>query len=204
MMEEQKKPAADPAGPGPKETTGSGSVTGALDEIEAELRAARAKADENWDLFLRARADFENYRKNIEREREATIRRGKKDVFLKLLEIRDNMERAISVKPVSLDALKAGVEITARQMDALLLAEGIKPVESVGRPFDPSMHEAIVSWESADVAEDTCTDEIQKGYTYKSEIFRAARVRVARPAPRGGERPLQTAEKPGTEDDKSR
>lgn len=150
--------------------------------LEAELKAAKEKAQENWDLFLRARADFDNYRKNMEREREATIRRGKKDVFLRLLDIRDNLERALSsARTGTLEALISGVEIILRQVDNLLRFEGIEPIEAVGKPFDPAVHEAVASWESPDVVVETCTDEIQKGFTYQGEVLRAARVRVAKP-----------------------
>jgi molecular chaperone GrpE len=115
------------------------------------------------------------------RDRDASIRRGKRDLFLKLLDIRDNFDRALGGAHPSVDTLRSGIEIVARQIDSLLKAEGIEPVESVGRAFDPAVHEAIATWESPDVTEDTCTDEVQKGYTYEGEVLRPARVRVGRP-----------------------
>jgi len=149
--------------------------------LEQKLHEAEAKTVENWDLFLRARADFENYRKTMLRDRDASIRRGKRDLFLKLLDIRDNFDRALGGQNQSVEALRSGIEIVARQVDNLLKAEGVEPVESVGRPFDPAVHEAIATWESPEFTEDVCTDEIQKGYQYQGEVLRAARVRVGRP-----------------------
>jgi len=151
--------------------------------LEERVARAEAKAAENWDLFLRARADFENYRKTMLRDRDASIRRGKKDLLLKLLDIRDNFDRALGGQNLSVEALRSGLEIVARQMDGLLKAEGVEPIESVGRPFDPALHDAIAAWESPDAMSEVCTDEIQKGYLYQGEVLRAARVRVARPVP---------------------
>lgn len=148
---------------------------------EERILQAEAKATENWDLFLRARADFENYRKTMLRDRDASIRRGKKDLFLRLLDIRDNFDRALSAQNQSVEALRSGIEIIARQMESLLKAEGVEPIESAGKPFDPALHEAIATWESPDVTRDVCTDEIQRGYLYQGEVLRAARVRVAKP-----------------------
>ncbi len=149
--------------------------------LEDRLASEEAKAAENWDLFLRARADFENYRKTMLRDRDASIRRGKKDVFLKLLDIRDNLDRALGGQNSSVETLRSGLEIIVRQMDALLKAEGVEPIVSAGKPFDPALHDAIAAWESPDATSEVCTDEIQKGYLYQGEVLRPARVRVARP-----------------------
>jgi len=152
-----------------------------IKDLEQKLAAAEDKAKENWDLFLRTRADLENYRKVTERQRDASIRRGKKDMFLRLLEIRDNFDRALKSGGDSRESLAAGIDIIARQIDGLLKAEGIEPVDSVGKAFDPAVHDAVASWESKDVTEDTVTDELEKGYMYQGELLRAARVRVAKP-----------------------
>ena len=164
---------------GSEETGGQDSR---FKDLEDRLLAAEAKARENWDLFLRSRADFDNYRKASERQRDASIRRGKRDMLLKLLEIRDNLERALRTPVASVSDVLAGVEIIVRQLDSLMATEGVVPVEAVGKPFDPAVHEAVASWESPDVKVDTVTDEIQRGYTYQGEVLRVARVRVATPA----------------------
>jgi molecular chaperone GrpE len=160
---------------------GEGTACAPEAGLEQKLREAEAKAAENWDLFLRARADFENYRKTMLRDRDASIRRGKRDLFLKLLDIRDNFDRALGGQNQSVEIIRSGIEIVARQVDSLLKTEGVEPIESAGRPFDPAVHEAIATLESPDVSVDTCTDEIQKGYLYQGEVLRAARVRVGRP-----------------------
>lgn len=172
-----KECACEPVGGAPAD-----EAPGTVDAMKAQLDAATAKAAENWDSFLRARAELENYRRNMERDRDATIRRGKKDVFLRLLDVRDNLERALSPsKAGTLESLVAGVEIILRQIDGLLKIEGIEPIVAVGQAFDPALHEAVASWETPDVTTETCTDEVQKGFRYQGELLRAARVRVGRP-----------------------
>ncbi|MCL5039433.1 MAG: nucleotide exchange factor GrpE [Firmicutes bacterium] len=146
-----------------------------------EAIAWKTKAEENWNLYLRARADFENYQKRAQRDMASLIRYGKRDVFLKLLEIMDNFERALTQKNQEAGALLAGVEIIYRQVEGLLSSQGVKAFPAVGKVFDPSLHEAVAVWERDDIAEETVTDEIQKGYLYEDEVLRPARVRVARP-----------------------
>lgn len=150
-------------------------------EVNAELEAALMKAQENWDLFLRARADLDNYKRRVERDFEANLRRGKKELLMRILDVRDNFERALATPNASVDSLRSGLEIISRQIDSILNLEGVEPIEAVGKPFDPSLHEAVASWDCADVTEPTCSDEIQKGFTYCGDVIRASRVRVARP-----------------------
>lgn len=151
-------------------------------EHEDELETAQKKAEQNWNLFLRARADLENYRKNVERDRSSSIRRGKRDLFLRLLEIKDNFDRALDTENAGVpDQFLKGVTMIADQFDRLLKQEGIEQIAAVGCEFDPAFHEAVAVWESPDVTKDTCTDELLKGFTYEGELLRAARVRVGRP-----------------------
>ncbi len=138
-------------------------------------------AEENWDRFLRARAEMENYRKRVERDMAASIRRGKAEFILKILEVSDNLKRAVSNSGVDAERLAEGVRMIERQLDKVLAEEGVMAVETVGKPFDPLYHEAVAVFESDAVEAETVTDEIQKGYTYGDELLRPAKVRVARP-----------------------
>lgn len=147
----------------------------------AEAVDWKAKAEENWNLYLRARADFENYQKRMQRHLATEIRLGKKRVFLDLLEVMDNFERALAQKNQESGALLAGIEIIYRQLETLLAKQGVKAFSAVGQPFDPFYHEAVAVWEKEDIQEEVVTDEIQRGYFYEDEVLRPARVRVARP-----------------------
>jgi molecular chaperone GrpE len=113
------------------------------------------------------------------------VRRGKRELLLKLLDVVDNFNRALAAKDADAAALRTGLEVLLRQMEGILSAEGVQAIESVGKTFDPSVHEAVAVWNSPEVKEDTVTDEIQRGYTYEGDVLRVARVRVAQPA--GGE-----------------
>jgi molecular chaperone GrpE len=152
-------------------------------KLREELDAARRKADENWDLFLRSRADFENFRRRTERDLALMVRLGKRDLFLRLLDVADGFGRALDAANADAASLRRGIEMLSRQLDATLAAEGVKPIPSVGEKFNPALHEAVATWPSPDVTEETVTEEIQKGYTYEGDVLRAAKVRVAKPAP---------------------
>ncbi|MDI7249673.1 MAG: nucleotide exchange factor GrpE [Bacillota bacterium] len=152
------------------------------EKLEADLEATRQLAEQNWEQFLRARADLDNYRRRMEREVERLVERGRQELLLRFLEVADNFQRALmpqaSVDP---DGLRRGLELISRQLDNLLRQEGVEPVEAVGAPFDPRLHEAVAVWECDEVERETVTDEIQKGYLYRGELLRPARVRVGRP-----------------------
>jgi molecular chaperone GrpE len=189
-----------PAGEGAKDRVGEDALhtegqsaevqteEDALRSLKEQLENKASEAEENWKQFLRARADADNLRKRIERDLPVMVRREKKDMFLKILDVIDNFERAIAggknVVPDGDSAAKAflqGVEIIYRQMLGILEDEGIKPIEATGQPFDPALHEAISSEEKDGISTEVVAQELQKGYLYQGEVLRASRVRVAVP-----------------------
>ena len=149
-----------------------------------ELAKMKLLAAENWDRYLRARADLENYKSRVQRDLAANIRYGKKDLFKRMIVAIDNLERAVAGwRQAGVPAAQVeGVEIIHRQLLAVLAADGVAPMEVVGKPFDPTLHDAVVAWENPDVKVETVSDELEKGYTYEGEVLRPAKVRVARPA----------------------
>lgn len=158
--------------------------------LRAALAEAEAKAAENWDRFLRARADLENYRQRVERDLAATVRRQKSGLLHRILEVADNLERALAavrgtpgggLDDERLAPVIEGFELISRQLQNALAAEGLEPIDAAGQPFDPALHEAVVVWESPEATAPTVTDVLQKGYRYGGEVLRPARVRVARP-----------------------
>lgn len=145
----------------------------ALAAAQAGRSEAEAKAKENWDQFLRARADLENYRRRIERDLELMVRRGKRDMVLRLLDVVDALERATE--------WEGSAELITRQLLKVLADEGVKPIECAGQPFDPAVHEAVDVRTDPAVGAPTVTDVLQKGYTWEGEVLRPARVRVTQP-----------------------
>lgn len=156
----------------------------APDEV-ARLRAALQAAE---DRYLRLRADFDNYRKRSDREREEMLRYALAEPLRMLLPVVDNLERAM-VAQGGLEDLRKGVEMIARQLGETLRRLGLAEVATVGERFDPRMHEAVMSGESDAVAAPTVVAELQRGYWLHDRLLRPAMVRVAVPAEGAGDDP---------------
>ncbi len=172
--EDELEIAARAAGAGGDEEAGAepdGPEFARLQEELAELR----------DRSVRTLADFDNYRKRVEREKQAQQRYDGMEVLRGLLDIVDNLERALaSDGPV--DDLKAGVELTLRQAEDLLRRHGVSRIEADGEPFDPSLHEAVSRLEDDGVSEPRVTAVLQSGYQMHERLLRPVRVAVAVPA----------------------
>jgi molecular chaperone GrpE len=145
-----------------------------VDRMEREIADLR-------DLSARTLADFDNYRKRSERERQEIRRYALMEPLRDLLDVVDNLERAVSAAG-SAEDLKQGVEMTLRQLGDVLRRHGVQPVEAEGRTFDPKVHDAVSRQETPDVEEPTVASELQKGYTLHDRLVRPARVVVAVPA----------------------
>lgn len=162
---------------GAAERDGEAGDTG----LAAELAAARAKADENYNKFLYAMADFENYKKRIERQLGDIALAGKKSVLTKMLPVLDNLERAVAFEDS--EGLRGGLQATLRMFETALAGEGVKSVSLKGRPFDPKLAEAIATQPAPEgVEENTILDEAHKAYTIGDEVLRPAQVVVAKNA----------------------
>jgi len=154
---------------------------GADSSLAAELAAAHAKAEENYNKFLYAMADFENYKKRVERQLGDIALSGKKSVLAKILPVLDNLERAVAFEDS--DGLRGGLQATLRMFETALAGEGVKSVSLKGLPFDPRLAEAIATQPAPEgVAEDTVLDEAHKAYTMGDEVLRPAQVVVAKNA----------------------
>jgi molecular chaperone GrpE len=161
---------------------GSGVATapgGDAPPDQPELAAMREK-------YLRALADFDNYRKRVERERAETGRAALIEPLRGFLSVVDNLDRALRAGG-SLEDLKSGVEMILKQTGDLLRRLGVEEVEAVGRPFDPAVHEAVVRLEDPAVDEQTVSEEFQKGYRYHGRLLRPAMVKVAVPSEGGAD-----------------
>jgi molecular chaperone GrpE len=130
---------------------------------------------------LRALADLENYRKRVQREREEESRFKALEPMREFLSVADNLERALSADG-SIEDLKQGVEMILRQISNLMGSHGVQRIESVGRVFDPSRHEAVSSEEDAGVEVPTVSEEMQAGYTMHGRLLRPAVVKVSMPS----------------------
>lgn len=171
------------------EKTGEVPVEGELEELKAELQSVKGelkKAKESSDSSLSRlkylMADFDNYRKQMERQAASKAESAKAELLLKFLNIRDDYLRALSVaKQAKTEAVVIeGLEGILKNIDSLLASEGVMEIETVGTPFDPNVHDAIAHSVRDDVEENIVTDEIRKGYMLNSKVLRPSMVEIAK------------------------
>ncbi|MGG1552664.1 nucleotide exchange factor GrpE [Paenibacillus ferrarius] len=150
-------------------------------KVDGELEKARMQAEENYQRMLRVQADFDNFRRRARAEKEDFAKYASLKLIEQLLPIVDNFERALSSSKENkdFDALAKGLDMTYRGIDQLLTAEGLKPIESVGQPFNPEFHQAVMQVESEDHEEGIVVEELQKGYILKDKVIRPAMVKVS-------------------------
>jgi molecular chaperone GrpE len=158
--------------------------TGAQGDAEylgAELEAAQARAQENWDSYLRAVAETDNLRKRAARDVEAASRYAIERFAAELLEVRDSLELGVAAGAAADPArLIEGMEATLRLMNKAFEKSGITVLDPQGQPFDPEFHEAMVAQPTADHPAGTVMAVIQKGYLLNGRLLRPARVVIAR------------------------
>jgi molecular chaperone GrpE len=166
----------------------SGAGTGAppmtVEVLQAEVARLTGEAERNWQQFLRAAADLENYRKQAARQREEAVAATRRVMFGIILTVVDTLERALNHADAagngSAGAITDGIRLAHRQVLDTLKTMGVRPMESVGQFFDPRVHEAIDAVAAPEGIEPgVIVGEIQRGYLIGEEVLRPARVRVA-------------------------
>jgi len=162
------------------ETTG-----GQASEVENLLTSAEVKSllnelERERALRIRALADFDNYRKRIERERASAALSGKRAVILSLLELMDDFDRALEHAGQGTDAVVAGLRAIHKRMADVIEEQGVTLIETVGREFDPTLHEAVGVIEAGNGKPGTVLHEVRPGYFWNGEVLRPARVHVAK------------------------
>jgi molecular chaperone GrpE len=152
------------------------------DQLRQQLEQAQQELAETKTAWQRTAADFQNYKRRTEQDREATLGLANESLLSKLLVIVDDFDRAIANMPPELQQMPwvEGIAAIDRKLDLLLASEGLSPIEAVGKPFDPHEHEAVVQEERSDVAEGTVTAELQRGYRIRDRVLRPAMVAVAK------------------------
>lgn len=161
-----------------EETVEEETVTISRSEYEDLVgEAARLK-----EQYLLAVADFENFRKRMEKEREDIVCFANEKLISDLLPILDNLQRALTMEldKAGIGSVLEGVRMVSDQLHSVLSSCGLEPVEAVGGPFDPQHHEAVGVLPSEDHAEGTVVSELQRGYKLKGKVLRPSMVHVAR------------------------
>jgi molecular chaperone GrpE len=148
----------------------------------ASFPSAVAVEDESLkERLLRLQADFENFKKRVDREKADYQRLATASLVSKLLPVIDNFERALATEPRTEGeaAIHEGVALIHRQLMEELRKEGLAPMESVGEPFDPAHHEAVATDDSSGLPPNTVVEELQRGYYFQDRLLRPAAVRVS-------------------------
>ncbi len=154
------------------QSAGSSDATAEVERLKEEVRREH-------DMYLRALADHDNYRRRVERERASAERGGKREVILSLLDVIDGFDRALQHLSDAPSSVVEGLEALQRNLLGVLAAQGVTPLKSVGAAFNPELHEAIGTVASAEIASDMVAEELQRGYLWGDDLLRPARVRVA-------------------------
>ncbi|MCZ7636155.1 MAG: nucleotide exchange factor GrpE [Verrucomicrobia bacterium] len=173
---------AEPSAPEPV-TNATPTPPLAADQLET-LRAQAAQAGANWDRYLRAVADLDNYRKRAAREKGEAAQAAVESLLGKLLPVLDNFEMALAAAAdptTTVESLRSGVTLIQGQLRQALTEAGLEEINALGQPFDPNVHEAVSQLESTEVPESHVLHQLRKGYRLRGRLLRPASVVVARP-----------------------
>ena len=154
-----------------------------LESAKSELRKAKESSENNLNKMKYLMADFDNYRKQMEKQLASKAESIKAELLLKFLNIRDDYLRALSVARQSKSeqgVVIEGLEGILKNIDSLLASEGVREIEAVGTPFDPNVHDAIAYSARDDLAENTVTAEIRKGYMLNGRVLRPSLVEISK------------------------
>lgn len=169
-LQEETKAAEETAA----EDTASPGEEAQSDPTQALQEALKAKEDQ----FLRLAAEYDNFRKRSQKEKNESYANAKADAVLAFLPVYDNLERALAA-PCTDEAYAKGVEMTMNQLKTVLEKLGVTPIEAKGQPFDPNLHNAVMHVEDETVGENTVVEVFQTGFRMGEKVVRFAMVKVA-------------------------
>jgi len=146
------------------------------------LKEKAGKAEEYFDKLLRIQADFDNYKKRLDKERIEFIKFANEEIIIEILKILDDFERAVEAGKTKhdFDVLYKGVEMIYKDLKEFLKQKGLKEIDAKGKPFNPHEHEAMMQEETDEHPEDHVVEEFQKGYKLNERIVRPSKVKVSK------------------------
>ena len=151
-----------------------------LEELQQQLKKKDQELAEQKGDFLREKADLENFRKRLIKDKEDAVQYANQRLLKELVQINDNLDRALHASNTSLETFKEGVEMIQKQFTTFLKNQKVEPIEALGKPFDPSLHEVMTQQESEEHDENTVIQEYSKGYTLNGRILHSAKVVIAK------------------------
>ena len=151
-----------------------------LEQLNEKIRLKDEELANQKDTFLREKAELENFKKRLTKEKEDFVQFANERLLKELIQIEDNLERALEVPNATFESLKEGVEMIQKQFTTFLKNQKAEPIEALGKPFDPNLHEVLNQQESEEHEENTVIQEYSKGYTLNGRILRPAKVVIAK------------------------
>jgi len=175
--------AAKQALPGPQASQLKMIAADEMTSLREQLRQEQEKSNEYLNKLLYAQADFENYRRRLNQDVESRIEAGKAGLIRSFLSVVDELELALNAAKNSegAEAIANGLEIVLKKFRDLLSSEGLAPIETMGKKFDPAFHEAAERLQCGDKEEGTILEEVRKGFTLKGKLIRPSIVKIAVP-----------------------
>ena len=151
-----------------------------LEQLEEQIRLKDEEILKQKDTFLREKAELDNFKKRLIKEKEDFVQFANERLLKELLQIEDNLERAMAAPNATLESLKEGVEMIQKQFKDFLKNQKVEAIEALGKPFDPNLHEVLNQQESEEHEENTVIEEYSKGFTLNGRILRSAKVVISK------------------------
>ena len=183
MAEKHYEPGGTPAAEDPSETGEAPDPVSSpeLDALKAERDEIKAERDDIYDRLLRKSAEFDNYRKRVERERREQADQSVTDLLQQLLLVVDDFDLALNVEICDeSSAYRKGVELIHAKLYDVLRKQGVRPIEALGADFDPNIHQAVLHETSPEHREGEVIGELRRGYMLGDRLLRPAMVKVAK------------------------
>ena len=152
----------------------------AMEQLQEKIRLRDEEIANQKDTFLREKAELENFKKRLTKEKDDFVQFANERLLQELIQIEDNLERALEVPNATLESLKEGVEMIQKQFSTFLKNQKVEPIEAIGKDFDPTLHEVLNQQESEEHEENTVIEEYSKGYTLNGRILRPTKVVISK------------------------
>ena len=151
-----------------------------MEQLQEQIRLKDEEIANQKDTFLREKAELENFKKRLTKEKDDFVQFANGRLLQELIQIEDNLERALEVPNATLESLKEGVEMIQKQFSTFLKNQKVEPIKAIGKAFDPTLHEVLNQQESDEHEENTVIEEYSKGYTLNGRILRPAKVVISK------------------------
>ncbi|GAB1156483.1 MULTISPECIES: nucleotide exchange factor GrpE [Paenibacillus] len=180
-QEQQETTAAESQEPVNEAGAAEAQAEEMADQGQDELARLKTEVEETQQRFVRAQADFDNFRRRTQKEKEELAKYASMKLVTELVPVIDNFERAMATVPegTESESFSKGIQMIFRQLETVLNNEGLTAMDTVGQPFNPEFHQAIMQVESDEYEEGTVVEEVQKGYMLKDKVLRPAMVKVS-------------------------